>query len=461
MNSPETWQILLAHGSETRYAKKDGIHIAYQVVGEGDLDLAPGRLVVQPRGGAMGHPDIAHYYVRRLASFSRLISFDKQGMGLSDPISLDRLPPLEEWMDDVRAVLDAVGCQRVAVMGANEGSAMAALFAATYPERVTALVLATATGRPAWAPDHPWGLTAAEREALVRLIETGWGTNQMYAAVNPSIADDQDALEAARGSCLVASPGVAAAVTRMLLELDMGRPACDQRANPGGPPRNPVIPAEAGREVARRIPGARFVEVPGEDYGFAVGDVDRVIDEVEEFLTGSRPRAAGGRALSTILFTDIVDSTVRAVELGDARWRELLEAHEALCEREVKTFGGVVSDFTGDGVLASFDGPARAVLCALALRDKLRGLSLEMRAGLHTGEVERRGERVAGIGVHIASRIISSPAGRGARPLARSEISLPDPAPLHRSWNTRLEGHPRQLASPRCDRGGANERVTA
>jgi class 3 adenylate cyclase len=170
---------------------------------------------------------------------------------------------------------------------------------------------------------------------------------------------------------------------------------------------NPVVPAEAGREVARLIPGARFVEVPGEDYGFAVGDVDRVIDEVEEFLTGSRPRAAGGRALSTILFTDIVDSTVRAVELGDGRWRELLEAHEALCEREVKTFGGVVSDFAGDGVLASFDGPARAVYCALALRDQLRVLGLEMRAGLHTGEIERRGDRLAGIGVHIASRLLS------------------------------------------------------
>ena len=219
---------------------------------------------------------------------------------------------------------------------------------------------------------------------------------------------------------------------------------------------NPVIPAEAGREVARRIPGARFVEVPGEDYGFAVGDVDRVIDEVEEFLTGSRPRAAGGRAPSTILFTDIVDSTVRAVELGDARWRELLGSARGALRARGQDLGGVVSDFTGDGVLAQLRRPCAAVHCALALRDKLRGLSLEMRAGLHTGEVERRGERVAGIGVHIASRIISSPAPRGAA-LARSEISLPDPAPLHRSWNTRLEGHPRQLASPR-DRGGANER---
>ena len=394
---------------ETRYAKKDGVHIAYQVVGEGDLDLLLVGSWYSHMEARWDIPDIAHY-LRRLASFSRLISFDKQGMGLSDPIALDRLPPLEEWMDDVRAVLDAVGCQRVAVMGANEGCAMAALFAATCPERVTGLVLSGAvTGRAAWAPDCPWGLTVDEREALVRLIETTYGTNEMYAAVNPSIASDHNTLEAyARFFRLVASPGVAATVNRMLLEVDIRDvlPAISARTlvvHKG----NPVIPTEAGRDVARRIPGAKFVEVPGEDYGFAVGDVDRMLDEVEEFLTGSRPRSASTRALSTILFTDIVDSTVRTVELGDARWRELLEAHEARCEREVQAFGGVICDFAGDGLLASFDGPARAVHCALSLRDELRGLGLEMRAGLHTGEIERRGDRIAGIGVHIASRILS------------------------------------------------------
>jgi class 3 adenylate cyclase len=394
---------------ETRYAKKDGVHIAYQVVGEGELDLLLVSSWFSHLEARWDMPDVAHY-VRRLASFSRLISFDKQGMGLSDPIAPDRLPPLEEWMDDVRAVLDAVGCQRVAVMGANEGSLMAALFAATYPERVTALVLAGGvTARSGEVPDHPWGLTAAEREALVRLIETGWGTNEVSAAVNPSTANDENALEAyARFFRLVASPGVAAAVTRMILELDI-RDVLPAISAPTLVVHrgNPFVPPEAGRDLARRIPGAKFVEVPGEDYGFAVGDVDRVIDEVEEFLTGSRPRAASGRALSTILFTDIVDSTVRAVELGDARWRELLEAHEVLCEREVKNFGGAVSDFAGDGLLASFDGPARAVHCAFSLRDQLRRLGLEMRAGLHTGEIERRGDRLAGIGVHIASRLLS------------------------------------------------------
>lgn len=281
---------------ETRYAKKDGVHIAYQVVGEGDLDLLLVSAWFSYLEARWEIPGFAHY-LRRLSSFSRVISFDKHGIGLSDPIPLDRLPPLEEWMDDVRAVLDAIGCHRAAVMGANEGSLMAALFAASYPERVTALVIANPMARPAWAPDHPWG--------------------------------------------------------------------------------------------------------------FAVGNVDVVIDEVEEFLTGTRHHLAGDRVLSTILFTDIVESTARAVELGDSRWRELLEAHEVIAEREVASFGGIVADFAGDGLLASFDGPARAVRCAFALRHDLRKLGLEMRAGLHTGEVERRGDRVAGTGVHIASRIIS------------------------------------------------------
>jgi class 3 adenylate cyclase/pimeloyl-ACP methyl ester carboxylesterase len=394
---------------ETRYAKKDGVHIAYQVVGEADLDLLLVSAWFSHLEARWEIPGFAHY-LRRLSSFSRLISFDKHGIGLSDPIPLDRLPPLEEWMDDVRAVLDAIGCDRAAVMGANEGSLMAAFFAATYPERVTALVLANATARPAWAADHPWGRPPDAVEALVGLIEQTWGKGDVMAALNPSIANDQNALEAwGRFMRLSASPAVAAAVTRMAFELDVREilPAISAPTLVVQRRGNPLIPPESGRDVARRIPGAKFVEVPGDDYGFAVGDVDVVIDEVEEFLTGTRHRPAGDRILTTILFTDIVDSTTRAVELGDERWRELLGAHEAFAEREVAKFGGVIADFAGDGLLARFDGPARAVRCAFALRHLLRNFSVEIRAGLHTGEVERRGDRVAGIGVHIASRILS------------------------------------------------------
>jgi class 3 adenylate cyclase len=295
-------------------------------------------------------------------------------------------------------------------MGANEGTLMAALFAATYPERVTALVLANATARPAWAPDHPWGRPPDAVEALVGLIEQTWGKGDVMAVLNPSIANDQGALEAwGRFMRLSASPAVAAAVTRMAFELDVRDilPAISAPTLVVQRRGNPLIPPESGRDVALRIPGAKFVEVPGDDYGFAIGDVDIVIDEVEEFLTGTRHRPAGDRILTTILFTDIVDSTTRAVELGDERWRELLVAHEAFSEREVAKFGGVIADFAGDGLLASFDGPARAVRCAFAVRHLLRTLGLEMRAALHTGEVERRGDRVAGIGVHIASRILT------------------------------------------------------
>jgi class 3 adenylate cyclase/pimeloyl-ACP methyl ester carboxylesterase len=394
---------------ETRYAKKDGVHIAYQVVGEGDLDLLLVSAWFSHLEARWEIPGFAHY-LRRLSSFSRLISFDKHGIGLSDPVPLDRLPPLEEWMDDVRAVLDAIGCQQAAVMGANEGSLMAALFAASYPERVTALVLANPMARPAWAPDHPWGRPPDAIKALLGVIEESWGRGEVMAALNPSIANDPNALEAwGRFMRLAASPAVAAAVTRMIFDLDIREILAAISAPTLVVQRrgNPLVPAEAGRDVARRIPGAKFVEVPGEDYGFAVGNVDVVIDEVEEFLTGTRHHLAGDRVLSTILFTDIVESTERAVELGDSRWRELLEAHEGIAEREVASFGGIVADFAGDGLLASFDGPARAVRCAFALRHGLRKLGLEMRAGVHTGEVERRGDRVAGTGVHIASRIIS------------------------------------------------------
>jgi class 3 adenylate cyclase/pimeloyl-ACP methyl ester carboxylesterase len=395
--------------AQTRYAKKDGVHIAYQVVGEAELDLLLVSNWFSHLEARWEIPGFAHY-LRRLSSFSRLISFDKHGIGLSDPIPLDRLPPLEEWMDDMRAVLDEVGSERAALMGANEGTLMAALFAATYPERVTTLVLVNAAARPAWAPDYPWGRPPDAVTALVDLIEKTWGSGNAIAALNPSIADDPNALEAwARFARLAASPAVAAAVVRMIFELDIREvlPAISAPTLVIQRREYPLVPVESGRDVARRIPGAMFVEVPGEDYGLAIGDVDVVLDEVEEFLTGTRHRPIGDRVLSTILFTDIVDSTIRAVELGDERWRELLDTHEALAEREVGKFGGVVADFAGDGLLASFDGPARAVRCAFALRQQLRNLGLEIRAGLHTGEVERRGDRVAGAGVHIASRIVS------------------------------------------------------
>jgi class 3 adenylate cyclase len=394
---------------ETKYAKKGDAHIAYQVVGEGPLDLVLVSTWFSHVVARWDLPGYAHY-LGRLSSFSRLISFDKYGTGLSDPIPSRELPPLEDWMDDVRAVMDAVGLERAVIMGAGEGSFMAALFAATYPERTNALVLVNATARIAAAPGYEIGAPKEVQERIISLVEHTWGRGDLMSTINPTLADDPVAAQVwGRFFSLSVSPATAAAVTRMLFTLDVRDVLSTiklptlivQRLDA------PMITIEQGQYVADNIEGARFVAVPGADYGLAVGDVDVVIDEVEEFLTGSRPTHATDRVLATVLFTDIVDSTPRAAVLGDARWRELLEQHDELARREVTRFGGAISDFTGDGLVASFEGPARAVRCAFALRNRLRTIGLEIRAGLHTGEIERRQEGMAGIGVHIAARVLA------------------------------------------------------
>ncbi len=395
---------------QTQYARKGDAHIAYQIVGEGNtLDIVLVSTWFSHVEARWDLPGYAHY-LRRLSSFSRLISFDKYGIGLSDPIPSKELPPLEDWMDDVSAVMDAVGLERAAIVGAGEASPMAELFAATYPERTSALVLLNATARISAAPGYDVGAPPEVRERLVSMVEQTWGRGDIIAAINPSLAGDAVALEAwGRFLRLSASPATAAVVMRMLFELDVRDvlPAIRVPTLVVHRQDNPIVTVDQGRYVADQIEGTKFVAVPGADYGLAVGDVDVLIDEVEEFLTGSRPAHATNRVLATVLFTDIVDSTPRAVDLGDARWRELLERHDELAAAEVVRFGGAIADFTGDGLLASFEGPARAVRCAFALRDRLRMLGLEMRAGLHTGEVERRSEGIAGIGVHIAARVLA------------------------------------------------------
>jgi class 3 adenylate cyclase len=394
---------------ETRYAKKDGAHVAYQVVGEGPLDLVLVSTWFSHLEARWDFPGFA-YFLRRLSSFSRLISFDKSGIGLSDPIPSRTPPPLEDWMDDVRAVLDAVGSERTAIMGANDGNLMAALFAATHPERTSALVLANATARLAAAPDYEIGVSPEVQARLISLVEQTWGRGDIMAAINPSLADDPEQAQAwGRFFRHSASPTTAAAVMRMLFELDVRDvlPTITVPTLVVNRAESPIITVDHGRYVADHIEGARFAAVAGADYGFALGDVDVILDEVEEFLTGGRHAQLTDRVLATVLFTDIVDSTGQAVALGDARWRELLEAHDQLARTEVARFGGQIPEFAGDGMLATFDGPARAVRCAFVLRDRVRTLGLHIRAGLHAGEVERRGAQVAGIGVHIAARIVS------------------------------------------------------
>jgi class 3 adenylate cyclase/pimeloyl-ACP methyl ester carboxylesterase len=394
---------------ETQYAKKGDAHIAYQVVGNGPLDLLLVSTWVSHVEARWDFPGFA-YFLRRMASFSRLISFDKSGIGLSDPIPSRTPPPLEDWMDDVRAVMDAAGSERTAIISANDGALMAALFAATHPERTSALVLLNGTARIAAAPDYEIGVPPDVQERLISIVEQTWGSGDLMAAINPSLADDPEQARAwGRFFRHSASPTTAAAVIRMLFEADVRDvlPTISVPTLVVNRAESQIITVDQGRYVADRIEGARFVAVPGADYGLAIGDVDVILDEAEEFLTGARHAQPADRVLATVLFTDIVDSTGRAVALGDARWRELLEAHDQLARTEVARFGGQIPEFAGDGMLATFDGPARAVRCAFALRDRVQALGLHIRAGLHAGEVERRGAQVAGIGVHIAARILS------------------------------------------------------
>lgn len=392
---------------KTRYATRGDIHVAYHVVGDAALDLVLVSTWFSHVEAQWEFPPFA-YYLRRLSSFSRLISFDKYGIGLSDPIPSRNLPPLEDWMDDVRAVMDAVDSERAVIMGANEGSMMAALFAATYPERTTALVLVNATARMGSAPDYPIGVAPEAQERLAALIERSWGHGEMMAAVNPSLTADHVAAEAwGRFLRLSASPATAARVVRMLFDLDIRDvlPAIRVPTMVVHRRDNPIITVDQGRYVADRIPDAKFVAVPGADYGLVVGDVDVILDEVEEFVTGAKSARDADRFLATVLFTDIVESTARLSELGDRQWREVLDSHDALTRRQVERYGGQVVDTTGDGLVATFDGPLRGIRCAIALRDALRRIGLTIRAGLHTGEVERRGENVSGLGVHIAARV--------------------------------------------------------
>jgi pimeloyl-ACP methyl ester carboxylesterase len=400
---------------ETRYTRSGDVNIAYQVVGDGPLDLVFVQGWAQSFDPGWDMEPIARFY-RRLASFSRLILFDKRGTGLSDRVPLDDLPTLETRMDDMRAVMDAVGVERAAVLGQSEGGAMCALFAATYPARTKALVMVGSPARTRWAPDYPLGVTDEELEELERALLEGWNADlirsflQMYG---PSIADDEEQVQAyvrfaARGS----SPTAAAALWRMAAMVDVRHVLPVIRVPTLVLHRADEILADASRYVGERIPGARVVEVPGSDHMPWLGDQGRVLDEIEEFLTGVRPHPALDRVLATVLFTDIVGSTELAADLGDRRWRDLLEQHNTLVRRELDRFRGRELNTAGDGFLATFDGPARAIACACSIRDAARRLGLQIRFGLHTGELELYGSEIRGIAVHTGARVVGK-AGPG------------------------------------------------
>jgi class 3 adenylate cyclase len=400
---------------DIQYARSADVSIAYQVLGEGPQDL----VVVR---GSLAHLDsvweqpLFVRHIEELASFSRVLLFDKRGMGLSD--RLRSVPTLEARMDDVRAVMDAAGMEQAALFAAHEGARLAVLFAATYPERTSGLVLYDPSPKGRRSPDYPWARSDDEWRAWLREVEEGWGTPAFFhdqlCAYAPTRADDAE-FHAwyARHMRQSASPGAAVAFQRMVMEGDVADvlPAIRvptlvlHRASSAGP---------AGY-VVERIPGAVAKEVPGLRDGFSWADPvgnSLLLAAAREFLEGLAAPAAPERVLATILFTDIVGSTERAAELGDAEWRLLLGRHDALVRQRLAEFRGTEVNTTGDGFVASFDGPFRAIGCAAAIREDVRGLGLEIRAGVHTGEGELAAGRIGGIVLHIAARVAAA-AGTG------------------------------------------------
>jgi pimeloyl-ACP methyl ester carboxylesterase len=399
----------------TRYARSGDVNIAYQVVGEGPFDL-----VMVP--GAFSHVELAWHvenraaFARRLAGFSRLIVFDKRGTGMSDRSDI---ADLETRMDDVRAVMDAAGSERAALLGISEGGPMSVLFAATYPERCWALILFASFAREMWAPDYPFGATEEEKREELEAIEASRDDPSYFDRLARELAPSADG-EAQRAFAEMlrqaGTPGARMALARMNRDIDVRavlpsirvptlvlNRADDHRTN-----------VEGSRYLAAHIAGARHVELPGADHAPQAGDAEAVLREIELFLnaawTTARDPFDGESVLATILFTDIVGSTEKMATLGDRRWRELLEAHHATIRRELVRYRGVEMDTAGDGFFARFDGPARAIRCARDIVDEVRSLGLDVRAGLHTGECEVADGKVAGIAVSIGARVAAQAA---------------------------------------------------
>jgi class 3 adenylate cyclase len=397
---------------ETHYARLDGDRIAYQVLGSGPPDLVLARR-------SYSHIDIAWedpgttLFLRRLASFCRLILFDRRGTGPSDSLPLDPLPPWESYAEELAAVLDEVGSQRPAIMAQLDAGPTALLFAATRPERTSALVLVHTSARFAADSDYPIGSTPDQVEAALAEFDRLWGTQELAALLVPSRASDARFLRwVAKWQRASARPKDAQLFLRAMAEVDV-RPVLPLVQAPTLILHRQgfeLVPIEQGRYLAEHITGARLIQLPGSDVDLTWETPELALDAIQAFLTGVRRSVEPNRVLATVLFTDIAASTEQAARLGDRRWRELLEVHDELARRLVEQFGGQLVKSTGDGILATFDGPGRAIRCAAALRDELGGIDLQIRAGLHTGEIELRDGDVGGIAVHIAARVMAAAA---------------------------------------------------
>jgi len=391
---------------ETKYARSGDVHIAYQVFGDGPMDVVTSPGWISHMEYQWEQPLLAHF-LRRPTSYARVLLFDKRGTGLSDRTT--GVPTLEECMDDIRAVMDAEGSERAALVGHYDSGAHSAMFAATYPERTSALIIVGGYAKGARDETYPFGPDPAVTGMVAAAIHDEWGKGTTVPVIAPSMAGDRAFAEFwARYERLSASPGAAASLFQMMAEMDIR----DILPNIQAPTLiihrtdHPAVPIESARYLADHIPDARLVELPGTDaLPYTPSGGDDVLDEIQEFLTGVREGPPSDRVLATVLFTDIVDSTKRASELGDSAWRELLDRHDAAVRRQLDRYRGIEVGTAGDGFVAMFDGPARAIQCALAVRDNLEPLGLDVRAGLHTGEIERSGAEVRGIAVHIGARV--------------------------------------------------------
>lgn len=410
---------------ETKYARVGGDRIAYQVLGAGPPDLVMTTGNYSHVDMVWEDPGIARF-LRTLASFSRLIVFDRRGTGASDPRPLASLPPWESYAQDLTAVLDEVGSEQAALLAQLDAGPMALFFAGTRPERTRALILANAAAKFQATDDYPIGVRPEVAEALLAQFDQLWGTEAMAAMFAPSRAGDQRFCRwFARYQRAVASPRAVQAFLRASLEMD-ARPILPLIQAPTLVLHRrdyQFIPIANGRYLVEHIPDARLVELAGTEQSLFWETPDLVLDHIERFLTGMRRGVQPTRMLATVLFTDIVSSTERAGELGDRRWRELLNVHDELTSRVVEEFGGRLVKTTGDGVLATFDGPGWAIQCAVALREELAGIGVQIRAGLHTGEVELRGDDVGGLAVHIAARVMAA-AGPGEILVSRTVRDL-------------------------------------
>jgi class 3 adenylate cyclase len=392
---------------ETRYAQSDDVNIAYQVLGDGPLDI-----ILVP--GLTSNIEMFHELpgytatLRRLARFARIVTFDKRGQGLSDRMT--GAPSLEQRMDDVRAVMDAIGSRRAAILSFSEGACMSALFTATYPERVSHLILFGGFSRAAdlW----PTSTTPAQKEERLAHRVKHWGNGDILKAVLASQAQDPSAVALmARMERLASTPGGIKTILQLNGQIDVTSVLPTIQVPTLVLHRVPdiVIPVERGRQLAAQIPHARYIEYPEGDHGFWVGDTETLVGDIEEFLTGHRDTGSANleRILATVMFTDIVESTRQAATLGDQQWRSRLDQHDTLARQTISRHRGVLVKSTGDGVLATFDGPGRAIRCALSFSNAARQIGLPVRTGLHTGEIELRGDDIGGIAVHAAARVMA------------------------------------------------------